>query len=157
MAGHVGGAQAHIEQLGHLQRLLPERTRHGQRIGNRDRAIDQDVEPTMLATHALEQCCHLGVITMVAGHGNARAARSRHIGRRLAYGTGQGRVALFHAAPRHIDRRTRSSQCQRHTAAHATTGTRDYAYQSLAHSGLRLVIDRVNLEQVLAAGYLYKD
>jgi hypothetical protein len=68
MTGHVGGTQTHIEQPCHLQRLLPEGAGNGQRIGNRNRTIDQNVEPAMLAAHALEQRRHLDIIAMVTGH-----------------------------------------------------------------------------------------
>ena len=53
-----------------------------------------------------EQRGDLGIVTMVTGHGNAVATRGRHISCRLAHGAGQGRVAFFHAAPRHIHRGT---------------------------------------------------
>lgn len=88
----------------------------------------------MLATHALEQRCHLGIIAMVTGHGNAVAARSRHIGGRPAYRARQRGVALLHAAPRYIDDCPRRTQRQRHTPADATAGPCHHTYQSLVHA-----------------------
>ena len=110
----------------------------------------------MLAAHALKQRGHLQIITMVTGHGNTGAARGCHIGCRLPHGAGQGRVTLFHAAPRHINGRTCCAQGQRHTAAHATAGPCHHTDQCIAHAA-SFVCFSGNVAQPRSPGNLCQD
>ncbi|MNO99489.1 hypothetical protein D3C76_912600 [compost metagenome] len=73
VASDVGRAQAHIDDAHQLQGLFPEWPRLDQLVMNKGRIIHQQIQVPTLTFHLGEQRLDLGIVGVIANHGNAMA------------------------------------------------------------------------------------
>src|SRR5580658_1782784 len=130
VARHVGRTQADVENLGELERLLPETARLDEVIVNTGGVVHQDVEAARLVGDAGKQFLHRAVVAVVTRHGNATPAERGDRAGRLGHrprecGVLQSPKARVARAAGDIDRHAGGTECQRDALASAAARAGD--------------------------------
>src|ERR1700704_2824406 len=129
---------ADVHHLPIGQRLFPERLRLRQILWQRERVVDQDVEPALIAFDPLEQPRDLVVIAMVDLHGNTFATAAVDFLSGFAHRTRERIRAGRHRAAGDIHGRPFRTERKSYSLADATTRTGDDRDFSCERSHLRL-------------------
>ena len=103
-AGGKAAAHADVDHAADVDRLFPEVAGHVQFVMDGTGIVDEDVHPPLFGQHAFEQGGDLGIVCMVALHGNAPAPGGGDFLSRLQDRAGHRGIAFADRAPGDIDR-----------------------------------------------------